>query len=125
MPGKIDCNILDTLFQRAFFCKQKPISTPDIMDLFARKPAPFQAHHIETCQMGAVSKRNAIRNHVVFNAGKPTYESVRPDPAKLMHGSAPPEDSEISHDTMPRQHDVIGKNNMVPDNTIMRNMRTR
>ena len=84
--------------------------------------ATTQANRVQAVMLHRMPIREAVRQHVSSNFAGHADHRVRPDPAELMHADARAEGHEITDDHMARHLHAIRDDDVIADETIVRDM---
>src|SRR6185312_4662405 len=91
----------------------------------ARDLAAAQTDQVETAQANMQANRDAVRNDIGADAGKPADESIAADAAELLRRGEATHDHAVADFEMPADNDPIREDNVVADDAIVTDMRSR
>src|SRR5215831_15673592 len=116
-------HVFEPFHQGAFAREQHAIGLAQFVDLIAWKAMALEADDVEAGQIGAVAEYHSKRNDVFLHARHATDETVGADANELMHGTETAENCVVANSDVAGQSCVIDENDVVPDLTIMGNVR--
>ena len=87
-----------------------------------RESAPAQPDRIESLEDDRCTAGKAVRRHVLGDPQPAADHGVAADACELMHGRHPADDDIVFHLRMARKHCRIGHDDVVSDDTVVRNV---
>ena len=84
--------------------------------------AALQAFGVNAIRLSLMARGNNLGRNIFEYTGTDRRDAMRAYHAKLMHRGKAPENGVIAHMHMPRERSVIGKNSVVANLAVMRDM---
>lgn len=115
---------LDPLLQRAVFTKELIDRLLHGLDLASREPAAFQSNKIEAGEVSSIAFNATKRNDIAFDTRRAANHCKGTNTDELVHRREPADNDMITHPHVPAEGCVIGHDNMAPNQTVMRDVRS-
>lgn len=119
---KVAGNLLGGLLHIHFGAVEQPISLAECARVLGKEAAPFHAYLIDASDFGGIAIRDHVGRHVLNDLRASAHNRMATDAAELMHASKTSENGVILNDDMAGESAIVGKNNMVANGAIVRDV---
>lgn len=120
--SEIRCHGFETLIESALVSEQFVESPLERLDLLLAESAPLQSYEVETRQKSPLALHPPERDDVVLDARHAADDRVRTDADELKNGGQAADNGMVANLNMPRQGRIVGHDDMIAHNAIMRDM---